>query len=384
MWHYIKFLAYNFSIVLGCFSILLADFYIILGFIAFVSFYSIGDALLGNDISKPTLQNKALLGTLLYSSVPTTLFLLFCILWICSPNDWLIVSKLGSMIQYDFMYAKSQTSFIEFSVAILFCGLMLSGVATVVGHELIHRVGDQKAVITGRWLLAASLDANFSIEHVYGHHIKVATQDDPATAPRGRNVYHHVLLAIYRTNISAWNIEAKRLNRKKTSLFSIKNQYLRSWFMSIFILFVAFYIAGWFACLFLFATGFVSKCILEVVNYMEHYGLVRHPRHRVEPRHSWNSNKKISCWAMFNLPRHSHHHSKGAVPFDKLEAMPEAPEMISGYISTMLIVLIPPLWFKLMQPKLAHWDKHYATSEELNILSKLKHRDNRKPKQALV
>jgi alkane 1-monooxygenase len=384
MRHYIKFLAYNISIVLGCMSILLGDFFIILGFIAFVSFYTVGDAILGNDLSKPSFNYNTLLNGLLYSSVPTTLFLFFCIFWITTPYQWAFMGALGELIQYDFNEAKANTSLAEFAFAIVFCGLMLSGVATVVGHELIHRIGNKKALITGRWLLAASLDANFSIEHVFGHHIKVATQDDPATAPRGRNVYHHVLLALYKTNQSAWQIEIKRLKRKDLSIFSLKNQCIRGWCMSIFILALAFIFAGIYGALFVFLTGFISKCILEIVNYMEHYGLVRHPRQRVEPRHSWNSNKKISCWAMFNLPRHSHHHAKGTVPFEKLESMPDAPEMISGYISTMVIVLIPPLWFKVMAPKLRHWDLHYANTDELAILKAQETPQTRKPEQALI
>jgi alkane 1-monooxygenase len=114
----------------------------------------------------------------------------------------------------------------------------------------------------------------------------------------------------------------------------------------------------------------MAKLILEIVNYMEHYGLVRDPKQPVKPKHSWNSNRKVSCWAMFNLPRHSHHHAQGAVPFEKLQAMEDAPVMISGYISTIGIVLVPPLWFKLMQPKLAHWDAHFANEQELAILKR--------------
>ena len=384
MRHYFKFLAYNISIFFGCLSILFADFYIILGFIAFVSFYVFGDAILGNDTSKPALSNKRLLNGLLFSSVPTTFFLFLCVLWICTPYQWDFISNLGELIKYDFYLAKSQTTITEYTVAVIFSGLMLSGVATVVGHELIHRIGDKKSLITGRWLLAASLDANFSIEHVFGHHIKVATKDDPATAPRGRNVYTHVILAIYKTNRSAWDIEAKRLRRKQLGLLSVHNQCLRGWCMSLCILILALVLGGLFGFLFVLAMGFISKCILEIVNYMEHYGLIRHPRQRVEPRHSWNSNKKISCWAMFNLPRHSHHHAKGAVPFEKLEAMPEAPEMISGYISTMVIVLVPPLWFRLMQPKLKHWDEHYANAEELELLRISKPSNQSKQTQALI
>ncbi len=129
-----------------------------------------------------------------------------------------------------------------------------------------------------------------------------------------------------------------------------------------------FLVGSWQGVIFVTGVGLVAKIVLEIVNYMEHYGLVRHPRERVMPKHSWNTNRKISCWAMFNLPRHSHHHAKGAVPFEQLEAMPDAPIMIGGYISTIALVLVPPLWFKLMKPKLQHWDETMANDSELAIL----------------
>jgi len=369
MWHYLKFLAYNITILIGVSTLFLADFYILLGFIIFVGCYVAGDALLGNDLSQPTLNNKRVLNILLYSSVPTTLALLVSVLWLTSAGNWAVMEWVSTQLHYDFYQSKLNTNYYELFVAVLFSGLMLSGVATVVGHELVHKVGNKKAVTVGRWLMATSIDANFSIEHLFGHHINVATAKDPATAPRGRNVYIHVIYAIFLTNYSAWKIEEKRLTRKNISVWSTHNQCIRGWLMTLVWASVFFAVSGVLGLLFFFAMAFVSKAILEVVNYMEHYGLVRDPRQRVEPRHSWNSNKKISCWAMFNLPRHSHHHAKGAVPFEKLESMPDAPVMISGYIATLGLTLIPPLWFKLMKPKLEHWDRHYANATELEILN---------------
>ena len=136
------------------------------------------------------------------------------------------------------------------------------------------------------------------------------------------------------------------------------------WFALVFV------IAGLPGMFFAMATGLVAKSVLEIVNYMEHYGMVRLPNQRVMPRHSWNTNRRVSNWAMFNLSRHSHHHAQGAVPFHKLQPMPEAPTMINGYMATLLLTLVPSLWFKLMAPKLAHWDEHYATDDERALLDK--------------
>lgn len=371
MLHYLKFFHYYLIVLVAVMCLIFADYFILIGFVVFVGTYVIGDALLGDDLSTPNLTNKKLLNVMLYGSLPLSLVLLTVCAWLVTPYEWTFINELSVIIGYDFALAKASTSWFELVVAVIFSGLMLSGIATVVGHELVHRVGKSKDVCLGRWLMSLSLDANFSIEHVYHHHAKVATESDPVTAPRGRNVYVHVIHAIIGSNKSAWLIEIKRLKRlkrKKQAIISYHNLCIRGWLMSIGYLSLVIILAGWQSAMFLFAIGLASKSILEIVNYMEHYGLVRHPKQAVKPKHSWNSNRKISNWAMFNLPRHSHHHAQGAVPFEKLQPMPEAPLMISGYVSTIAITLVPPLWFSLMKPKLNDWDQHFANQEELDII----------------
>ena len=98
---------------------------------------------------------------------------------------------------------------------------------------------------------------------------------------------------------------------------------------------------------------------------MEHYGLVRDPADDVQPYHSWNTNRRMSSWTMFNLTRHSHHHAKGEVPYHKLRPYPDAPMMLGGYLTTIIVALVPPLWHRLMTPRVLEWDKRYASPREL-------------------
>ena len=107
-----------------------------------------------------------------------------------------------------------------------------------------------------------------------------------------------------------------------------------------------------------------GKAILEMVNYMEHYGMVRDPADPVQPHHSWNTNRRVSSWSMFNLTRHSHHHAQGEVPYGELRPYPDAPMMVDGYLSTMFLTMVPPVWHKLMTPKVLEWDQVYATPKE--------------------
>ncbi|WP_394224114.1 alkane 1-monooxygenase [Alteromonas gracilis] len=371
MWHYLKFFNFYIAVLLGLSAIWLGGVYIIYGYLLYLAFYILGDALLGDDVSQPPLLNQRLLRYMLYGALPISITIYLSALWLVLPLQSVIGQWITPFLPIFLVDARQNTTWWQVVIAIPFLGLMLGGVATVVAHELVHKVGNPKAVIIGRWLLAFSFDVNFSIEHVYNHHTKVGTPDDPATAPRGRNVYVHFVKAFIGTQKAGWKIEKKRLTRKQLSILSWHNAFLRGWLMSALLLSLAYTLAGAFGALMFIAVGLSAKFTLEVVNYMEHYGLVRHPRQPVQPRHSWNSNRRVSCWTMFNLPRHSHHHAQGAVPFEKLKAMPDSPEMISGYISTMAIALIPPLWFKLMDKKLAHWDAHYANKEELEIIQRL-------------
>jgi len=112
------------------------------------------------------------------------------------------------------------------------------------------------------------------------------------------------------------------------------------------------------------ACGLMGKALLEVVNYMEHYGIVRDPAAAVQPRHSWNTNRRISSWTLFNLSRHSHHHAQGDVPYQDLKPMADAPMMIGGYLTVMVLTLVPPLWHALMTPRLLAWDRDFADAGE--------------------
>ena len=137
--------------------------------------------------------------------------------------------------------------------------------------------------------------------------------------------------------------------------------------MSVLLVGVAYAMGGWAAAGFFVACALWGKSLLEIVNYMEHYGMVRNPATPVQPRHSWNTNKRISSWSMFNLTRHSHHHAQGEVPYQDLKPFPDAPMMIGGYLTTIMVAMVPPLWHKLMTPKVQAWDRDYASGEERQL-----------------
>ncbi len=370
MFKYLKYSLVYFLVLPLIFGLLLGGNGLYVGFFSGAGLIIIGDLLLGDDITTPEYHHSWLLNLQLYIAIVFVFFINLLLVWSFSESDILgIGAKVFEITGYDANSAKQSNTNIGYLFAVLGCGLMTAVVGTNVGHELTHRTNDPVAMFIGRWLLAFSWDTSFSIEHVYGHHLYVGSVIDPATAPRGRNVYAHILISTYKGNLSAWHLERNRLQKRSLSIFSLHNRYLRGIMMSLLLEIMVFLVAGWKGVFIFTASAIVAKAYLEIVNYMEHYGVVRDPNTPVQPYHSWNSNKKISSWATFNLTRHSHHHANGDVPFQKLNPYPEAPMMINGYLTTIFLTLIPPLWHALMIPKLKHWDSRYASNSELKLVA---------------
>ena len=368
MFHYVKFFLFHGIGLLSVLFFTLGGDWITWGFVGIFFGYIALDALLGDDITIPEYQHPGILTWQLWLALPLLCVIVFTSLWQVSSSDPLHYGALvQSVTGYDVFAARTATTGWNLFWGVIMCGLMIGMVGTITGHELTHRTWDKVSMFVGRWLLAFSFDSNFAIEHVYGHHRYVSTTEDPATAPRGRNVYAHVLISTLRGNISAWNIEQERLKKKRQSLLSWHNVAIRGFLMSAVIMALAFWMGGLTALLYFVACGLWGKALLEIVNYMEHYGMVRNPETPVQPRHSWNTNKRFSSWSMFNLTRHSHHHAQGEVPYHELKPYHDAPMMINGYLTTIAVALIPPLWHKLMTPKVLEWDARYATAEELQL-----------------
>jgi len=248
--------------------------------------------------------------------------------------------------------------------AVLSCGFLTAAAGTTVGHELVHRTRQPAHMIWGRWLLGLTFDASFAIEHVYGHHAKVSTFEDPASARRGERVYGFILRSTLGQLKSAWQIERERLRRKGLGVWTPRNRFLRGWAFSAAWLGLAFRLGGWRAVGFFVAAGLWGKALLEIINFIEHYGLIRLPGTHVEPRHSWNSNAWMSSTILYHLTRHSDHHAEGGKPFWRLRPLPEAPMLPVGYMGMLIIALVPPWFERLLRPRLEAWDRQHATPAE--------------------
>lgn len=328
-----------------------------------------GDEFFGDDYSEPSYRHRALLNALLYLSVPTIAAMCFVMAWMAGNGDLLGFGAWAqATLGIDMFAGREATGALSWLGGILSAGWSFAAVGTNIGHELTHRTTDRSAMFVGRWLLALTFDAEFSIEHVYGHHRRLATAKDPASARRGEQFYAFMARSIVGQTRSAWGLEAERLEKIGRPVLSVHNRMLRGWAMSAAIAAAFFAAAGWAGLVVFAATGAYGRTILEAVNYFEHYGLVREEDQPVEPRHSWNTNRRLTNAVLFNLARHSHHHAEGDAQFWQLRAYRDAPTLPYGYLTCMLFVYVAPTWYRnRMTPLVLEWDRRYASPAERRL-----------------
>lgn len=234
-------------------------------------------------------------------------------------------------------------------------GLMCGGIGINLGHELGHRKS-KRAQTFAKMLLASSLYMHFFIEHNRGHHARVATEEDPASARRGEILYAFYFRSIVGGFLSAWQLEFKSQKRRGNWVWGPQNEMVQFMFIQLGLLVGAYWLGGGVLLLACVMAGFLGILLLETVNYLEHYGLRRSRRGRgyekVLPIHSWNSDHPLGRALLFELSRHSDHHANAKRHFSILRSMPEAPQLPTGYPGMILLALVPPVFFAVMHPLL--------------------------------
>jgi alkane 1-monooxygenase len=245
-------------------------------------------------------------------------------------------------------------------------GMYYGAAGVNVAHELIHRTDKEWDKLVGRWLLAFTWDTGFAIEHVHGHHRNVGTENDPATARRGQYIVHFVWTSTIGQWLSAKRFEDERLKRRGLANNVFSNKFWRGQLMTLAVL--ALYVAflGWWGIPAFILSGSIGKIYLEVVNYIEHYGLVRMPGTRVEARHSWDSHRRVSGGMFYNLMLHANHHKIATRRYWELEQSPpeEAATLPRGYMAMILFAFLGPPFFKYINKHLARWDRDLASDDE--------------------
>lgn len=312
------------------------------------------DWLIGTDQSNPPeaavsqLENDGYYRAIVYSYIPAQFA---TTIW----GTWIAVT--GDLATWEL-------------VGLIFSVGAINGIAINTSHELGH-----KRESFDRWMakltLAPVAYGHFFVEHNRGHHKNVATPDDPASSKMGETFWRFLPRTMIGSVISAWKIEAERLGRMGKSVWSLENDNFQAWAMTL-VLFGGMTLwLGWGALVFLALQAFYGASLLEVINYIEHYGLLRQKgadgRYvRCAPEHSWNSNHIVTNLFLYQLQRHSDHHAHPTRSFQALRHFENSPQLPSGYASMLIPAYIPWLWFRQMDPLVA---AHYKGDLSLaNIL----------------
>lgn len=234
------------------------------------------------------------------------------------------------------------------------------GLAIMVAHELMHRPSRLEQRLAEA-LMASTTYTHFCIEHVWGHHKRVATPDDPASSRRGESLYAFLPRTLWGSLASAWRIERARAAggppwRNRMVVYAVAQVALLAGLGA--------WLGPWGVAAFL-AQSAIAVLMLETINYIEHYGLARQELapgryERVRPVHSWNASHRLSNWMILNLARHSDHHAWPGRNYAELRHHEDVPQLPEGYATMMLLAAVPPLWFRVMDPRLEAWQRRAA------------------------
>jgi alkane 1-monooxygenase len=315
------------------------------------------DYLVGPDSENPPesvlawLENDPYYRRATYLYLPTQYLSLVLASWLWSGGGWLTmgwIDKIGLMLTVG----------------------GIGGVAINTAHELGHTRAQAE-----KWLskvaLAQTGYGHFFVEHNRGHHLRVATAEDPASARLGESLYSFIPRSVLGSLRSAWNLERRRFERKKKSRWTLKNDVLNAWLMSVAVFTALVFWFGVGVLPWLIGQAIIGFCLLETINYLEHYGLRRQQRldghyEPVRASHSWNSNSVMANVFLFHLQRHSDHHVNPMRRYQALRHADDAPQLPTGYATLVLLALFPPLWRRVMDRRVLD---HYRGDIRLAALS---------------
>ena len=264
--------------------------------------------------------------------------------------------------------ARGLTTPLEWGACTLGFALVTGGIGITVAHELGHKKSKLEQFYAQALLMTVCY-MHFFIEHNRGHHVHVATPEDPATARKGQSFYAFWFQTTWGSWTHAWEIEKGSLRRKALAVWSLQNKMLLYTILPLLfcatLTWITSQLAGklvWEYPLFFLAQSVLAFSLLELVNYIEHYGISRRelaPKQyeRVNPMHSWNASHLISNFFLFQLQRHSDHHYNASKRYQVLDHFDESPQLPFGYPTMIIIALLPPLWFRMMNVRLEAWEK---------------------------
>ncbi len=315
----------------------------------------------GRDSEGETYGIPGLLKFIMWFQYPVFVCLQLALVW--RVYEYVNAVPIMDASFYGFVYQQGVTG-LQLSGATISAAIYL-GLGIMFGHELAHTKGP--TFVLSRWMMALSGIAHFCYAHVYNHHLELGCEDDPATAPRGRSIYSHYLLSHFGQSRFLFIMEQQRLAKLGVPFISWKNRWIRGYAMSLPTIFLFWFAGGWLGLGIMLIAWVISAFELEVLNYLEHYGLIREKGQPIDYHHSWDVGESpFTQWGFIEIGRQADHHDRGETHFWELEDC-GAPDTQYGYYAMFALILVPPLWNRFIKPRLADWDANRASEGEQKI-----------------
>ena len=285
-------------------------------------------------------------------------------------DSWLYIIVIFQYLAlFYFLQSMKDESLLWYEIAgrVASMGLLCGVFGINVAHELGHRIKPFEQVLA-KALLLTSLYMHFFTEHNKGHHKRVATPEDPGSARYNEPVYLFYFRAVILSYISAWYIANDEQKKKGLPVFHRKNEMLQYHVIEMVFVILIWFLFGWMITLYFVIAAIFGFLLLETVNYIEHYGLQRKQTsigkyERAMPEHSWNSDHTLGRLMLFELSRHSDHHYLASRKYQLLRHHDDVPQMPTGYPGMMLLSLIPPAWFYVMNKRIKEWNESKRLAE---------------------
>lgn len=245
---------------------------------------------------------------------------------------------------------------------------MLGTAICNIAHEFAHRMDSPVRRFIGQWLLGFALHTSMPIEHVFGHHKNAGFYDDPVSAHRGEGFWVFLVRSFAGTYRNAFNLEKQRMVRDGKPVIGLKNKVFVGYVMQACLIAVSFLVGGFAGVLGFVGAAMLSLIILEQFQYISHYGLTRIPGTPMRVHHSWDFSRLGSNSFMFNQTRHSDHHLSTRKEYGELDKTDDTVSYPFSPILMLVIVLVPPLFRKVVSTELERWDTTLANTEERDFI----------------
>ena len=295
------------------------------------------DGVLGDDRERPPGRDLVGYRLLPWLYIPLQLAATAWVLWLASRPTTTLVQGLGLAVSV---------------------GATTGVFGILAAHEMVHSRSRAERGL-GLLLLASVGYMHFRIAHIHGHHRRAATFEDSTTARLGESAYEFMVRAVVGQVVEAWAFEAARLARRGRGAWRLSNRMIQYAGIEALMFTAVGLLVGHVFWVFALQAA-LSIVLLELFNYVAHYGLQRRRLadgglERMGSAHSWNTSRRMANWSLFNMGRHSDHHRFGARHYQCLEAIPDSPQLPTGYAGMIFLALFPPLWRRVMDAKACYW-----------------------------